>query len=103
MKRLTLYILLSWTLLGIVATQVIPLALYGFEKSELVEKESETEKEVEKDDFAKKILFYTDFSNNIEAKAPKLPISKVAYFHYVSAFTAIYLEIASPPPDALKA
>jgi hypothetical protein len=99
MKKAILYLLLSWTLLGIIGSQVLPLAWYSFEKSELIEKDSETEKEVEKDDLMKKILFCVDLLNNAEAEIHKSLIHKTPHFYYPSPFTAIYIEIASQPPD----
>jgi hypothetical protein len=103
MKKLLLCILLSWTLVGIIATQVIPLSLYSFEKSELIEKEGESEKELEKDDLVKKALFCVDLSDNTAFELHKLPIDKISYIYYPSLFKAIYLEIASPPPDITAA
>jgi hypothetical protein len=103
MKKLLLHILLSWTLVGIIATQVVPLSLYGFEKSELIEKEGESEKELEKDDFAKKILFCVDLSDNIAYEPLKFTLDKIAHIYYPSPLLAIPLEIASPPPDVAAA
>ena len=103
MKKLFVQILLIWTLAGIVAAQVIPVLWYGYEKSELVEKENKENKETDEDDFVKKILFFTDISHHQEYSCCQATINDTPYFYYSSPFTAIYLEITVPPPDAKPA
>ena len=101
MKKLFVQILLIWTLAGIVAAQVIPVLWYGCEKAELVEKENKETKETKEDDFVKKILFFTDIFHHQEYSCCQATINKIPYFYYSSPFTAIYLEITVPPPDAI--
>lgn len=80
-----------------VAAQVFPVLWCDCEKEELVEKEN---KETKEDDFVKKVLFFTDLVAHQEYSSCQIAIQKTPYFHYSSQFTAIYLEITVPPPDA---
>ena len=100
MKKIFVKILLIWVLVSMVAAQVAPLLWSDCEKEELVEKETKETKEKDEDDFIKKILFFTDLSSHQEYSNCQIAIQKTPYFHYSSPFTAIYLEITVPPPDA---
>ena len=80
-----------------VTAQVLPVSWCDCAKEELVEKET---KETKEDDFVKKVLFFTNLSFYQEYSSCQIAIQKTPYFRYSSPFTAIYLEIKVPPPDA---